>query len=156
MKKTKVLGTLLLTIVMLVSMFVPAAATSYTYSCKKSESVEYKDSGPTYRLEVLYDYGTWVPTDNARIRGVAGAEVFKARQVAYRLNDGSTDTGEVVDQSFSAIGSGIQNLTCGDELDNDEATGYVIARVYNGYSFVSGKPCTYQQTVAHSSRLDVK
>jgi tetrahydromethanopterin S-methyltransferase subunit E len=81
---------------------------------------------------------------------------LKAREVIYRLNDGVTDTGVMTRATFSAIGSGVQDLVYGEELGEDYAIGYVKTRVYNGYAFGVGIPtCTYGQTIAHSAQLTV-
>ncbi|MDR0919502.1 MAG: hypothetical protein LBM93_09720 [Oscillospiraceae bacterium] len=101
----------------------------------------------------MYDTGTLVPTDNARVKGTVGAKVNKARQVIYYLNDGSTSTGRKQYQSFSLIAlssNGVEKVSWGAELGKDKATGYVYTRVYNGAHTVNSSTDTNNCTTGHS------
>lgn len=133
-----------------------SGAATYTHTCYSSDSENFTDSGSTYNLEVSYDYGSSFPYDDALCTATAGAETYKAREVYTYLVDGSATTGVKRHASFSAIGSGIQNISISAELSgHDHATGYAYAAAYNGYTFQNGYDPTYGQTINKDSRLNI-
>ncbi|WP_024833570.1 hypothetical protein [Ruminiclostridium josui] len=133
-----------------------SGAATFAHSCSSSDSQTFTDSGGTYYLQVSYDYGTSFPYDDARCTATAGAATYKAREVYAYLVNGSATTGVQRHSSFSAIGSGIQNISIAAELSGyDHATGYAYAATYNGYTFQNGYDPTYGQTINKDSRLNI-
>lgn len=157
MRKARSFGVAIIILVFCTAIIIPASAISRNYECSSTDSVSYEETDDSsYYLEVVYDWGTWVPFDNARVEGYAGALSRKAREVIYQLDDGSTDTGVVTNASYHILGAQeLLTAKWGVELGNDTGTGYVIARVYNGITNAWNTPITYGQTVAHSLRLDI-
>lgn len=133
-----------------------SGAATFSHSCSSSDSKTFTDNGSTYYLKVSYDYGSAFPYDDALCTATAGAETYKAREAYAYLANGSATTGVQRHASFSAIGSGIQNISVSAELSGyDHATGYAYAATYNGYTFQNGYDPTYGQTINKDSRLNI-
>lgn len=140
--------------IMLTFMILPVNAAHYTYTIKNNATGDYKNSASNvFYLETKYHLGNWIPFNDTSLKGVAGAKTFKMRYV-YVYITGSKTGNVFIDttQSYSAIGSGVQNIhkqvTLRGEDASYPATGYAINRVYNGQ--------TTSSSIHQSHRVDVK